>query len=193
MGKSTITWKHWAPSPQNHYVIDSYPGIGNILPAVKPADLESMFSTYGQVESARVLTHKNCGFVNFVNLQDAIVARTRLNGQHIFGSIVKIGFAKVPSTIAVNSLSTDNNSITNTFNSGHPFNVSNNDSKPNLYSAVIPSIPNPNISRKFDPATLKEMRKKLETNNVSVLDIERMISESIGDSVDLCAGLFVLK
>jgi RNA recognition motif-containing protein len=42
-------------------------------------------------------THKNCGFVNFVHLQDAMTARSELNGREISGSIVKIGFAKVPS------------------------------------------------------------------------------------------------
>ncbi|KAI8899559.1 armadillo-type protein [Globomyces pollinis-pini] len=71
--------------------------VGNILPTTKPADLELIFSRFGTVESARVLTHKNCGFVNFINLEDAMTARSELNGQEIGGSIVKIGFAKVPS------------------------------------------------------------------------------------------------
>lgn len=71
--------------------------IGNIMPSTKPSDLEVIFADFGQVESARVLTHKNCGFVNFVKLEDAIVARSEMNGQEISGAVVKIGFAKVPS------------------------------------------------------------------------------------------------
>jgi RNA recognition motif-containing protein len=35
--------------------------------------------------------------VNFVNLEDAVLARNELNGQEINGSPIKIGFAKVPS------------------------------------------------------------------------------------------------
>ncbi|KAJ3305966.1 hypothetical protein HDV03_000808 [Kappamyces sp. JEL0829] len=41
-------------------------------------------------------THKNCGFVNFVSLEDAISARQQLNGQDLGGSVLKINFAKVP-------------------------------------------------------------------------------------------------
>ncbi|KAJ3327209.1 hypothetical protein HDU76_012209 [Blyttiomyces sp. JEL0837] len=70
--------------------------IGNIPPTTDPHDLESLFSTFGPVESARVLTHKNCGFVNFDRLEDAIEARKAMNGKEISGSVVKIGFAKVP-------------------------------------------------------------------------------------------------
>ena len=70
--------------------------VGNILPSTKPSDLEQVFGRYGKVESARVLTHKNCGFVNFYSAHDAIIARDELNGRDLAGAIVKIGFAKVP-------------------------------------------------------------------------------------------------
>ncbi|KAI8930081.1 hypothetical protein BC831DRAFT_441253 [Entophlyctis helioformis] len=70
--------------------------IGNISPTTTPLELERVFSAYGAVESARVLSHKNCGFVNFVSLEDAITARTGLNGKDVGGSTVKIGYAKVP-------------------------------------------------------------------------------------------------
>jgi RNA recognition motif-containing protein len=46
-------------------------------------------------------THKNCGFINFISLDDAIQARNDLNGQDINGLVVKIGFAKVPSKAEV--------------------------------------------------------------------------------------------
>lgn len=70
--------------------------VGNILPHLKPTDLERIFSVFGPVESARILVHKTCGFVNFVKLEDAIRARNDWNGQEVGGSVVKIGFAKVP-------------------------------------------------------------------------------------------------
>jgi protein JSN1 len=58
--------------------------------------LQTIFSNFGAVESARVLSHKNCGFVNFERTEDAVKARKAMNGQEISGSVVRIGFAKVP-------------------------------------------------------------------------------------------------
>lgn len=58
-----------------------------------------MFSTFGAIESIRVLPHKNCGFVNFFNSEDAIRAKHTLYNHEILGlakGMVKIGFAKVP-------------------------------------------------------------------------------------------------
>ncbi|KAJ3112567.1 hypothetical protein HDU96_004418 [Phlyctochytrium bullatum] len=70
--------------------------IGNIPPSTDPLELEAIFSAFGPIESARVLTHKNCGFVNFDKLEDAMEARKVMNGKEIGGSVVKIGYAKVP-------------------------------------------------------------------------------------------------
>lgn len=67
---------------------------------VTSGDLLKVFSPYGAIESARVLVHKQCGFINFENLDDAVAARKILNGQEILGpeiGPIKIGFAKVPS------------------------------------------------------------------------------------------------
>jgi protein JSN1 len=65
--------------------------------------LETIFSQYGAIESSRVLTHKNCGFVNFVSIDDAIAARSALAGRELFPGAggVKIGFAKVPAGIVL--------------------------------------------------------------------------------------------
>ncbi|KAJ3222665.1 hypothetical protein HK099_002028, partial [Clydaea vesicula] len=77
--------------------------VGNISPNTDPAELEALFTPFGAVESARVLTHKNCGFVNFVNLCDAIESRKAMNGKDVNGAAIKIGFAKVPSIENLNS------------------------------------------------------------------------------------------
>jgi protein JSN1 len=87
--------------------------IGNIPATTDPADLEYLFSAFGSIESARVLTHKNCGFVNFDRLEDAIEARKQMNGAEIAGSVLKIGFAKVPST-GPGAAATTTTSITTT-------------------------------------------------------------------------------
>lgn len=67
---------------------------------ITSADLLKVFSPHGAIESARVLVHKQCGFINFESLDDAVAARKVLNGQEILGpeiGPIKIGFAKVPS------------------------------------------------------------------------------------------------
>ena len=81
---------------QSLYVFEINLGIGNVSPSTSPAELESLFAAHGKVESCRVLTHKNCGFVNFVTIQDAINARKNMNGKLINGGAIKINFAKVP-------------------------------------------------------------------------------------------------
>lgn len=73
--------------------------VGSIPSSVTPATLLSVFQPFGPVESARVLTHKNCGFINFERVDDAVRARKMLNGREVLGSEVgamRIGFAKVP-------------------------------------------------------------------------------------------------
>jgi protein JSN1 len=73
--------------------------LGNIPSSTTVSSLTVIFSPYGNIESARVLTHKNCGFVNFDSLDSAISARSHLNGKEIFPGAgpVRIGYAKVPS------------------------------------------------------------------------------------------------
>lgn len=74
--------------------------VGSIANAVTPATLLSVFTPFGPVESARILTHKNCGFVNFERVDDAVRARKMLNGREVLGNemgTMRIGFAKVPS------------------------------------------------------------------------------------------------
>ena len=74
--------------------------IGSIPNSTTVSTLDTIFSSHGPIESTRVLTHKNCGFVNFENTQDAVRARQVLNGKEIFpgGGPVRIGFAKAPSS-----------------------------------------------------------------------------------------------
>lgn len=73
--------------------------IGSIPNSTTVTTLDTIFAGYGPIESTRVLTHKNCGFVNYENVQDAMRARELLNGKEIFpgGGPVRIGFAKAPS------------------------------------------------------------------------------------------------
>ena len=74
--------------------------IGSIPVSTTPSSLDAIFSNYGTVESTRVLTHKNCGFVNFEVMENAVHARQMLNNKEIFPGAgpVRIGFAKAPSS-----------------------------------------------------------------------------------------------
>ncbi|KXS21700.1 hypothetical protein M427DRAFT_65672 [Gonapodya prolifera JEL478] len=70
--------------------------IGNLSPTVTPTDLETAFSRFGPIESARVLAHKNCGFVNFERPEDAMEARRGMHGKDFKGCVIRISYAKVP-------------------------------------------------------------------------------------------------
>lgn len=66
---------------------------------MNPAILRTIFQAFGAIESVRVLSHKNCGFINFDHQEDAVRARKSLQNKEILGpgtGAVRIGFAKVP-------------------------------------------------------------------------------------------------
>ena len=73
--------------------------LGNIPASTTNSSLDVIFANFGEIESTRVLTQKNCGFINFKTLQSAVQAKTQLNGKEIFPGAgpVRIGYAKVPS------------------------------------------------------------------------------------------------
>lgn len=76
--------------------------LGNIPSSTTVSSLNVIFANYGPIESTRVLTHKNCGFVNFETLDAAVSAKSTLNGKEIFPGAgpVRIGYAKIPSAAA---------------------------------------------------------------------------------------------
>ena len=72
--------------------------IGNLPATVSIALLHQIFQPYGQIESCRVLTNKTCGFVNFFLESEASNAKKALDGTEVYGTALKINFAKSPST-----------------------------------------------------------------------------------------------
>lgn len=94
---------HHANAPSTSFDPNAQPSralwIGSIPGHTTPGTLLSIFGPFGAVESARVLTNKQCGFINFESIDSAIAARTALNGREILGAevgAVKIGFARIP-------------------------------------------------------------------------------------------------
>ena len=73
--------------------------LGSIPTSTTTSTLTEMFKSYGPILSARVLTHKNCGFVNFERLESAVAAKNTMNGKEIFPGAgpIRINFAKPPS------------------------------------------------------------------------------------------------
>jgi len=83
--------------------------LGNIPASTTTTSLIHIFQPFGTVESARVLTHKNCGFINYTSIEHAMQARIALNGKEIFPGAgpTRIGFAK-PSSSGSNGTPTSN-------------------------------------------------------------------------------------
>lgn len=73
--------------------------LGSIPTSTTTSTLTELFKKYGTILSARVLTHKNCGFVNFERMESAIAAKADYNGTEIFPGAgpIRINFAKPPS------------------------------------------------------------------------------------------------
>ena len=82
--------------------------LGNIPSSTTVSSLHVIFGNFGQIESLRILTHKNCGFVNYEKLESAVCARSQLNNKEVFPGAgpVRIGFAKVPSASASSATNT---------------------------------------------------------------------------------------
>lgn len=73
--------------------------LGGIPTSTTTSTLIEMFKCHGPILSARVLTHKNCGFVNFERVESSVAAKASMNGKEIFPGAgpIRINFAKPPS------------------------------------------------------------------------------------------------
>ncbi|KAI9284735.1 hypothetical protein BC943DRAFT_325493 [Umbelopsis sp. AD052] len=86
--------------------------IGNLPNGTSSGALMAAFAPFGAIESARVLTHKNCGFVNFEQQEDAMLAKKSLQNKDIpgLGPAARIGYAKVPGNSTTSAIDIDANS-----------------------------------------------------------------------------------
>lgn len=73
--------------------------LGGVPTSTTTTTLVEMFKVHGPISSARVLTHKSCGFVNFERVDSAISAKASMNGKEIFpgSGPIRVNFAKPPS------------------------------------------------------------------------------------------------
>lgn len=216
--------------------------LGNIPASATPASLKAIFETFGKVDSARVLTHKSCGFVNYEKIESAVLAKSQFDGKEVFsgGGPVRIGFAKPPSApggiSAIEVMSSSGpggsartNADTNagTLSTGvaslsvqadegqsHLIALNTGDMHTSIidivrelgatpdeqsrisaaveralaydqYATEIPAVPEPSQSRMHDAPRLREIRKKVDNNLCSQLELEDIALTMLPEIVEL--------
>jgi hypothetical protein len=82
--------------------------VGNIDSGVTIEMLTQVFSMFGPIESVRLLLEKECAFINFFHVEDAIRAKedvlTHMGGR-IGNCIVRIGFGKADAVVTETNVS----------------------------------------------------------------------------------------
>jgi RNA recognition motif-containing protein len=70
--------------------------IGNVPDTATDADIIPLASTYGQLESVRVMPEKHCAFVNFMQESSAtaFMAQAEANQVFVCGQVVRVGWGK---------------------------------------------------------------------------------------------------
>lgn len=68
--------------------------LGNIDQDITDQDIRREFGTFGPIERIRVLPQKSCAFINFLHLESALEAKTKMQGYLIRGRPIKINFGK---------------------------------------------------------------------------------------------------
>jgi len=111
--------------------------IGNIV-NVPESKLREVFGQFGVIEQVRMVPHKNCAFVNFSCLEEAIEARKQLQGLELLGNRVKINFGKESpgSSSSSGRISSSSASMSGGEGSSNPLgsslNISSNSSLPSV-------------------------------------------------------------
>lgn len=77
--------------------------VGNLDASITANELLALFSPYGPIESLRVLPDKECAFINFQCLDDAIRAKDDMQGGRMGSLNIRIGFGKADPTYATAS------------------------------------------------------------------------------------------
>ena len=216
--------------------------LGNIPSSTTVSSLNVIFSQFGPIEFARVLTHKSCGFVNFENVQSAIAAKAQCNGKEIFPGCgpVRIGYAKeqsasntpgangaypspspdpfvsknrVDSTVAGAMAQAGGNINAETAaaalttpdlmeledeirNIVQQFGASQEDvvritanfenaMSYDEYAQEISPIPEPSHNRVHDAPRLREIRKRIDNNSCSPMEIENIAMDMLPEIAEL--------
>ena len=68
--------------------------IGNLDANQSVEELGVIFSKFGSIESIRMLPGKECAFINYVSLENALEAKEQMQSSRIGNCIVRIGYGK---------------------------------------------------------------------------------------------------
>lgn len=68
--------------------------LGNIGPLVQEDELRTSFEAFGKIEKIKLLPEKKCAFVNFMNMEEAMRARSAMQGRMLGGQPLKINYGK---------------------------------------------------------------------------------------------------
>ena len=74
--------------------------VGNIDTSLSEMDLRNIFGQFGEVESIRSLAEKECAFVNFRFVDDAVDAYENMQGGRVGNCIVRVGYGKTIESIS---------------------------------------------------------------------------------------------
>jgi hypothetical protein len=69
--------------------------VGNLAPSVTEGDLRAEFAPFGMIEAIKVITHKGCAFINFVDIEGATRAYNGAGGKVIHDMEIRVGWGKV--------------------------------------------------------------------------------------------------
>ncbi|KAJ3077179.1 hypothetical protein HDU98_007564 [Podochytrium sp. JEL0797] len=68
--------------------------VGNLDSSISAPEILSLFSPFGAIESLRMLPDKECVFVNYARVEDALAAREGMTGRKVGGAVVRLGFGR---------------------------------------------------------------------------------------------------
>lgn len=170
------------------------------------ATLNRVFSLFGIIESIRVLSHKNCAFINYETVESASDARDALlqndpRVQDLWG--VRIGFAKVPLLAKASPKQPLSNSSSND-DMGNQVNMelwslmkqlgaADNaielvkSLQSSSYFESIPPVPEYGLHRRHDASKLRDIRKKLDVTTETV-EIDAIALDCLDELAEICSG-----
>jgi RNA recognition motif-containing protein len=68
--------------------------VGNIEPGTTEDEVRGLFSQFGPIERIKVLSQKNCAFVDFTTIDHALAAKQHMNGVPFKSSFLRINFGR---------------------------------------------------------------------------------------------------
>jgi RNA recognition motif-containing protein len=81
--------------------------IGNLDPNLSEDEIRECFEKYGDVESLRLLPEKECAFVNYEHIEDAMAAKENMQGTPLGNTILRVRFGKVETVSSSSSVLLD--------------------------------------------------------------------------------------